>query len=418
MRTISGMMLTVVIGMLVGCGGSGESSPQPKPHAEESPKVETPAAPSPGAPAPTPASPPAWEMDPAKHAIPASPVKGKLAGADFAPEALVQGESLHLRVLDKDGIPEREVVLKLPADQAKAAAEGLKLVVKPDQSPGPDVPEIMTVFPPAKQGDPGANAYVNGYALTLELGKRDKRKVPGKIFLSLPGDEKDFLAGTFTADWVRSPAVPPGPEDAPFIQGSLKVSGVENPTVKVGYAAQPTAEAFAFDAIQMSLMGPGWARSEHMKPRISTLVAAEGDKPARYEHIHLTPGRYLVYAAIDGGPAAWKWLDLPADGKVTADLSIDATKAGSLEVKVGEGLGDTVRLAPADEPGKRVPPGLILGIALSLNLEQKVKDGAVKFEKLAAGRYEVLAGDASEIVEIKPGETTTVTLAKKNDSKK
>ncbi len=415
MRIVSGTMLAMIAGILAGCGGAGEPTPKPnKSLVEDNKNKENPAAPPiEGTPKSAPAAPPAWEMDPAKHSIPASPAKGKLAGADFAPEALMQGESLHFRTLDKDGIPEREVVLKLSPEKAKAAADGLKLVVKPDQPPGPDVPEVMTVFPPAKQGDPGANAYVNGYALTLELGKRDKGKVPGKVFLSLPGDEKDFLAGTFTADWVRSPTVPPGPEDAPFIQGSLKISGVENPTVKVGYAAQPTPEAFAFDAIQMELKGAGWARSEHMKPRISTLVASQGDKPARYEHIHLAPGRYLVYAAIDGGPAAWKWIDLGPDGKVTADLAIDAAKVGSLEVKVGEGLGDTVRLAPADEPGKRVPPGLILGIALSLNLEQKVTDGAVKFDKLGPGRYEVLAGDASEIVEIKPGETATVTLAKK-----
>ena len=85
--------------------------------------------------------------------------------------------------------------------QAKAASAGLKLTVRPDQPPGPDVPTVTAeVTAGSPKPETKASAYVNGYALTLELGKRDKGKVPGKIYLSLPTDAKDFLAGTFAAE--------------------------------------------------------------------------------------------------------------------------------------------------------------------------------------------------------------------------
>lgn len=423
MRTVSGMMLAAAVGLAAGCGGGADPKPQPAvevkapaeggdkaaPPAKDDPKPDVPT-PPPQPPAPT----AAWEMDPAKHLIPTAPPAGKVAGAAFAPEAEFQGDTLRFRVADKDGA-ERAVSLTFTADKAKAVAGGLKLTVRPDQLAGPDVPTVLIESPPPKAGAPaGVTQLANGYALTLDLGKRASGKLPGKVYLSLPGDEKDFLAGTFAADWVRPTTELPGPDDAPFVQGKVTLAGGDA-AVKVGYVGLPTPADAASDFVQTGFVGKGWARSDSMKPRATLVVAApSAGEPARYEHTQLPPARYLVYAAIaDGGPVAWKWVAVGPGAAVTADFALDPKQVGKLDVKVPAGTAAKVQLVPADEPGQTIPPTLAVGIALSLGLEATPKDGAAAFDKLGPGRYEVRAGDLTETVEVKAGQTAKVDLAAK-----
>ena len=54
--------------------------------------------------------------------------------------------------------------------------------------------------------------------------------------------------------------------------------------------------------------------------------------PSRYEHSKLTQGRYLTFAMLKNGPAAWKWVDIGERTTEKADLTIDAAKVGGLEV--------------------------------------------------------------------------------------
>src|SRR5439155_164004 len=153
--------------------------------------------------------------DPAKHGIPDKPAAGQLGGKPFAPTAEIQGEALTFRTAGPDMNTEREIVIKFSPELAKKAADGLKLVVRPDQPSGPEVPEVENEVPDRKPFP--RVAFAGGYALTLELGKKADGKVPGKVFLALPavkdGDEKVFLAGTFAADWVRPLGRPPGADE-------------------------------------------------------------------------------------------------------------------------------------------------------------------------------------------------------------
>jgi len=411
------MIFAALVGLLLGCGGSSPPTPDAKP---------TPADPAPPTPTPPPKDetvkkadpvpppPPAvaWELDTAKHAIPTAPPGGKIAGAAFTPEAEFQGDTLKFRVLTKDGNIDRAVSIQLPPARAKTAADGLSLTIKADQVPGPDVPRVTTEFPPPKAGEPGAMEFANGYALTLELGKRAAGKLPGKLYLSLPGDEKEVVAGTFVADWIRPISELPGPDDVPFVQGSLTVAG-DAPQVKLGYAGLPKPDDFASYSVQMALVGPGAsARLDYARPRATVVVAAEAaGKPARYEHTKLSPGRYVVYAAVaDGGPAAWKWVTVAPDSKLTIDLALDPAKVGKLEVVVPVGTTDKVELAPADEPGTPVPLGVYFGVAATLGLQADPKDGVAKFEKLGPGRYEARAGELAGVVEVKAGETAKLEL--------
>lgn len=425
MRIVSGMMLAALLVLAAGCGGksepAGESKPlnNPAPSGTTTPvdpgnKGGTTAQVDPGNKA-TPPAVVAWEMDSTKHAIPAAPVSGKIANGDFKPEAQFQGDTLAFRVT-KDGVPEREVSLRFSPAQAKAATEGLKFTVNHEQAAGPNVPIILATFPAPKAGEPNAMQYDNGYALTLELGKRSGDSLPGKIYLSLPGDSKDVMAGTFTAEWIRPISELPGSEDVPFVQGKVTVTGATPALqVKVGYGAELKADDLAFDSVQMPFIGAGqWARSGHAKPRASVLVAADdAAKAGRYEHTRLPAGRYLIYAGIADGPLAWKWVTVPASGKLTVDFALDSSKSGKLEVSVPAGTTGKVQLAPAEDAGMTIPANLFFTIASFLDLEEEVKNNGAKFEKLGTGRYEVKCGELSGTIEIKANETAKLELKKK-----
>jgi len=354
-------------------------------------------------------------MDPTKHIVPTAPVAGKIAGTTFTPEAQIQSETLTFRVL-KDGLPERLVSIQFSPERAKTLVEGLKLIVRPEQRPGSDVPILMTEVPSTKPEKPlEPHAYTNGYAMTLELGRRDRGKLSGKISVSIPNDDKDYFAGTFTAEWVRPITELPGPDDAPFIQGKASVTGRPETLVKVGYVGLPKPGEFAVDAIEMPLVGLNrWARSDFSPPRVTTFVSAEAvGKAARYEHTHLSPARYFVYGVIpEKGPAASKWVTLTPDSQLTVDLTIDPSAVGSLEVTVPADTKGKVQLAPVDDPMTRLDPTLFVLIAASLRLEQEATGGVAKFAHLAPGKYEVRLDTLFGVVEIKAGETAKLELKK------
>lgn len=427
MRTLSGMILGLAVLAAAGCGGSDSAAPDPKkPPAMDTtpPKTDLqPSPPPPKADTPTPpvepkketTSPPqppavaAWEMDTAKHAFPDKPAVGHLGGKPFTPSAELQGEALTFRATNPDGNAEREIVIKLSPELAKKAADGLKLVVKPEQASGPDVPEVENEVPDRKPFP--RVAFAGGYALTLELGKKAGGKVPGKVFLALPtvkdGDEKVFLAGTFTAEWSRPLGQPPGPDEAPFVQGGLTVpAGVE---VKVGYAALVGGK-LVHDALNLTFPETGAAtRSDHNKPRVSLLFGMNKTS-GRYDHTHLEPGRYLVYAGPVGGPFAWKWVAVEPTTQAAADFAIDPAKVGGLEVTVPAGTPGPVAVAPADD-GKSWEANLP-AVAHALGLQADAKDNKAAFARLGPGKYEVRAADLSATVEVKPGETAKVELKK------
>jgi hypothetical protein len=412
MRTLCGLVLVAAIG----CGG-GSPQPSPAPNVPLTPDSAPPKDDPKPAPPPTviPVPPPpmtpaaAWELDPDKHAIPATPAAGSLGKAAFAPQAEFQADTLTFRTFNKDGVPDRTLVVKLPPDAAKAA-DGAKLKVRPDELAGPKVPVVSVEVPGEQKDTLKVFEYPGLYGMTLELGKREKGVLPGKVYLSLPGDAKDFLAGTFAADLVRPPTEPPGADDAPFVQGAVTVAGATAETkLKVGYAGMPKAGEFAIDSVEMPFAGKGLSgRSDHAKPRVTVLVSADApDKAGRYEHTRLAAGKYLVFASAGPAPAA-KWVTVPADGKVTLDLAVDPGKVGKLDVKAPAGTTGKVYAVPADDAP--VPPELFGAAASVLGLEAEVRDGVARFDRLAPGRYEVRLNDLTAAAEVKANETATAEL--------
>jgi len=150
----------------------------------------------------------------------------------------------------------------------------------------------------------------------------------------------------------------------------------------------------------------GGVRSTSFAPRATTL-RFEKFTPL-YDFTNLPPGRYLVFARVKDGPAAWAWSEVAAGGRATADLKLDAAKTGTVEVKVPAGqIG--AQLVPAD---LTPPPGepFIDQLVFSLGLEAEVKDGKATIKNVPAGKYMARAGQLRAEVEAMPGKTATVEL--------
>ena len=403
MRTTSRMILGLCLAVLAaGCGAKPSPSSEanvpitPGTNTDQTPNVQAKAV---------------HELDPTRHVMPTSPLSGSLGGTEVSPTVSLEEEYLVFRVMKpgtKDA--ERVVKLKVRPDVGQPLPQG-KRIIRQDQPPGADVPTVeMTV--------PGKPTYLfpNGYAMTLELEPRKGGQLPGKIYLCLPDEEKSFLAGTFTATAPRLPIEPPDVDDVPLINGSVTVTGAAPGAVLVtGYAASPNGmtSQVGIAAVDIELAesagGLKWATLDHDKPRVTSLIAGDGKKtPSRFEHSKLTPGRYLAFAQLKDGPAAWKWVDVAEKSTVKADLSIDATKVGGVEVTAPLGSLSKMQMAPADEPHR--PPldaTLFELIALQLKLERDIVARKALFKNLAPGRYEVRdkASGQIRVVEIVAGKT-------------
>lgn len=421
-RTIFGMALGLSLAVAVGCGSKSESPPPPNAKLEGD--APPPAAPNadPGAPKADAPAGAAWEIDQAKHATPATPVKGRIAGADVTPEVGIEGDELSFRVVKAGNPPlvERSVKLKLApmlvAGQPVPPVQGREWKVKFDALAGPDVPEVwreVTGKPP--------HLYPSGYALTLTLGQRKDGKVPGKIYLSLNDEEKTFLAGTFEATYTRPHTDRPGPDDAPYVSGDVAVTGTKpDAQVRIAYAAfTPTGVSIKelqlpFDPVPLEQAQ--WTRDESDKPRTSTYVAGDGKgRPFRYEHVRLPAGRYLISAAVVGGPAVWKWVDVAAGSALTENLALDASKTGGVEVSLPPDAKGKAALAPADAPDKpALDAELFHAIAFQVvRQEADIVAGKATLKNLGPGRYEVRAGDLRGFVEVVAGKTAEVNLVPK-----
>ncbi len=242
----------------------------------------------------------------------------------------------------------------------------------------------------------------------------------GKVYLALQDKEQTVLAGTFTTDYFRPHTERPGPDDVPYATGEVTVTGADpKAEVRVAYAAFTPTGGGVFKELQIAA-DPNpveqalWTSDgDGAKPRISTLIPGDGkSRPFRYEHVKLQPGRYLLSAAVAGGPAVWKWVDVPATGTLAENFALDAAKAGGLEVAAPPGATGKVFIAPADEP-TRPPLDAELFKALSIQVvraDAEIVGGKALVKNLGAGKYEVRLGDERRVVEVVAGKTAEVNM--------
>ena len=372
-RMIFGFALIAALG----CGPKPAPTAAPDPEPRKEP--EPPAPPKGETPKAEPAK-VVWELDPAKHAIPDAPVRGRIAGAEATPDVAVAGDELAFRVTKPGAaMAERSVSIRFAPG---ASPLGRSWKVKPDDAPGPAVPAVWLEV----QGQP-IQLHPSGYALTLDLGPRKNGKVAGKVHLSLPDEAHTVLAGTFAADYFRLPTEPPGPDDAPSVAGTVTVAGAAaDAQVRVAYAAFLPSGAAQF----------------------AESLTATG----RYEHLKLDPGHYLVSAAVVGGPAVWRWIDVPAGANLTENFALDATKTGGLEVSAPPDAKGKVLVAPAADPAR--PPidaNLFATLAAQVvRADIEMVAGKALVKNLGPGKYEVRLGDERRTVEVVAGKTAEVNL--------
>src|SRR6266545_4095743 len=364
-RTIFAVVLMLGLALAVGCGSKSEQPPPSVP-AETGPTPTPPTPPAPPAnPDPNAGTPPkveppkaAWELDVDKHAVPATPVKGRIAGTDVTPQVILEGADLTFYTYkagtpkDEPPVTERSVKLKLAPmllpGQPTPKVAGRQWKMKFDAQPGPDVPQVWR-----EAAGKDTYVYPPACALTLELGERKNGKVPGKIYLSLDDEEKSFLAGTFEADYVRPATELPGPDDVPYIGGTITVVAPKpGAELRVGYAAF-TETGGSFPEFTVPFTSPAQLPPQPAKVGTSTFVPGDGAaRPFRYEHVKLAPGRYLITAAASGGPTVWKWVDVAASAALTENFALNATVSGGVEITLPAGVTGTVLVAPADDPNR------------------------------------------------------------------
>ncbi len=361
-----------------------------------------------------PDSPPAThELDPARHVLSPTPLRGRLGGVEVQPQAVVEGEYLIFRVT-QGKLTERAVWIRLRPSLGQPLPHG-KWSLGLTPPPEGFRPEVLLELP----GQPLHLFPPGQYALTLELSPRQKGQIQGRLHLSLTDPAQSFVAGSFQAAAPRQPTEPPEKEDVPLVNGTVQVRNAPQPAVLLtGYAAYPTIDQFPLAAVDIELgepvEPPRWEQRDYDRPRITSLIAGNGkDVPSRFEHSRLTPGRYIVFAQLKNGPAAWQWLDVKEQTTAHVELTIDAATTGGVEVTAPVGALGKAHLAPADPLRPMLDPTLALGLALQLGWEQDIVQRKALFKNLAPGTYEVWIGGEVRRVDVVAGKTAEVDFEKR-----
>jgi len=163
-----------------------------------------------------------WTMDLTNAVMPEAIAAGSIHGSGFVCEkAILQGVAardsktpprcdLTLRQ-GKSGSPDLGVTIQLFAQQGEELG-GQTVVIAPDR-PSP-VPNVVLRW--KDDEDKAVNRNItDGYALKVIFGEPGDKHVPGKIYLSLPDENKSFVAGTFDAEIRKAPPPKPKQPKAP-----------------------------------------------------------------------------------------------------------------------------------------------------------------------------------------------------------
>ena len=144
-----------------------------------------------------------WTLDLTNLTIPDGTAVGSIHGSGFFCEsASLQGGALTLRQ-GKSGPADLGITIKLFAQQGEELS-GKTIQISADREP--PLPKITLRWKDDQQQARTRNIN-DGYAMKLAFGQADKGRMPGRIFICLPDDEKSFIAGTFEAR-IRKPSPP------------------------------------------------------------------------------------------------------------------------------------------------------------------------------------------------------------------
>ena len=106
--------------------------------------------------------------------------------------------------------PDLGVTIQLVAKQGEELS-GKTVDIPADRTP--PVPQVILRWRDQQQEPITHNIKNGGYALKVIFGDAANGRMPGKLYISLPDDDKSFIAGTFDAE-IRKPP-PPKKKAAP-----------------------------------------------------------------------------------------------------------------------------------------------------------------------------------------------------------
>jgi hypothetical protein len=133
-----------------------------------------------------------WTLNLDTVTIPESAVAGYIHGKVLIPQRMIlNADGLTLRTADNP--PEAGVTIYLRENRGNLF--GKSVVIKPDATNAPLVN--------LRWKDAEGNAVTQperGYALRIEFGRPAGDRLPGKIYLCAPDDQKSYVVGTFTAE--------------------------------------------------------------------------------------------------------------------------------------------------------------------------------------------------------------------------
>ena len=130
--------------------------------------------------------------------IPEIIASGKIHGEDFTVEnAKINAGILTLRQ-GEDFFADREVMIFLfLGKDEKPGGKTFHISKESNVS----VPHIHMKWKEKNKNVPKTQIFIKDYVMRLELGTREGRKLPGKIYLALPDTLKSFVAGRFVAEF-------------------------------------------------------------------------------------------------------------------------------------------------------------------------------------------------------------------------
>ena len=174
--------------LTLSCGERRPEAPPPSP-----------SVPSPASAVPAPAgSPPEWRASLAEVTMPSGPVSGTLGGEPFVATRGEYSEFVKVLTLGQgEGFfPEREVkVFLFLKDEEQPDGKDWHI---PGEDGAAPVPYVQMGRMEGEESSPTYRMFTEDYALRLQFGRRAEERLPGKIYLCLPDEDKSVVAGTFS----------------------------------------------------------------------------------------------------------------------------------------------------------------------------------------------------------------------------
>jgi hypothetical protein len=146
-----------------------------------------------------------WTLAPGTNTLPDSPVAGRIHGQDFIIErSSFQNGTLTLRHGAKGALEFGAQITFGGAQPESLSGRTLNIIADTNKS------ARVTLRWKDADGTVQKQNFESNYAMRLEFGPLANNRLPGKIWLCLPDEEKSYLLGSFNADARKpKPKAPP-----------------------------------------------------------------------------------------------------------------------------------------------------------------------------------------------------------------